>query len=278
MVDQAAAGLAAAGLTGAHAAAPVAAPAPAPSAAVHAVPHPAPPAAAFSTQGSFMADLMDDDPEPSAPLAAAATNAAPAHGLLSSAVAAAPTIAQPDIAAAEGGSAPVTARHEDGDAAPLTMRLSMSELLGEEDGPPTAAGPAAPMSSAQPAPVKPPDTAATQRQGPSGVSATPPAGTDGQRPSDATTVAGAGTSAGASTADAPSAAPPAVGGERALPTDPLAIQDSGYEADVEAAIADGAGRKQMLSSADVSGGDTDRQDEAHGRDDDAARTAGVAAP
>jgi hypothetical protein len=104
----------------------------------------------------------------------------------------------------------------------------------------------------------------------------PPAATDDQRFSDAATVAEAGNSAGASVADSP-AAPSGLGGERALPPDPLAGQDSGYEADVEPAVADGAGREHTLRNADASGGNLDRQAEAHGGDDDATRTGGVAA-
>ena len=268
MIDQAAAGLAA---LPTHAPAPivVAESALVPSAAAPVAPHPAP-AAAFPTQGSFMADLMDEVPDPSAPPAAPAPHAAPANGLPSPAAGEASTGAQPDGAAEAGAGPPMAARQGDGDAAPLAMQLSMSELLGDEDGPPECADLSTPAPRAQPTPAAPPVPAIADQQEPRSTPAMPSAGPEGARAANAPSVPQAGPSA-----EAPAAESSAVSSERVLPPDPLAVQDSGYEADVEAATAEGANQGQVQTDADGSGGDLGGQLEAVATDVEGARTDGV---
>ena len=242
MVDEAVASLAAA--SAAHAAHPPVSAA-AHGAVVQTAAHQPPAGAGFHSQGSFMADLMNEDAEP----AAAAPTSLPAAVDVTSAPAghmAGPPVSQPDAA--------VSTQHDDGGAAaPLSMQLSMSELLGEDDGPPVAAPQAdALAASAPPAsgqgvsePRKPPHAAAV----PSGTSAAPPLSVEA---SQAVVYDASEVHAFGSATEAAMQQRAADGKDVRLP-DPLAVQDSGYEADIEAAVKGEAGGIEERKATDPNG-------------------------
>ncbi len=227
MVDEAAVSLAAASV--AHHTAIAAAPAAASGAVVHAAAH-QPPAAAFHSQGSFMADLMDEDAEPAAAAMVSVPTAADVRPVPAGHMAAAP-VSVPDAAV------PIQ-QHDDGGAAPLSMQLSMSELLGEDDSQPVAAPQAdALAASAQPAggqavshPYHPPDMTAA----PSSALETPPLGADGPQAVVCDATQGGGDGVGSAMEGTKQQR--AADSKAARLPDQLAVQDSGYEADIEAAV------------------------------------------
>ena len=248
MVDEAAAALAAASM--AHAA-PVAAPTAAPVAMAHAaVAHP-PPAAAFASQGSFMADLMDEDAEPAAPVVAAQPTAVAAPSAAAAGVQEQndPLAGAMDMA---GAGAATAAQHDDGGAAPLSMQLSMSELLGEDDGKDAAAPQLdVPAASAQPATgqvTAQPPRAAQAGAGLIGTVAMPP-NIGGDAQAVAPGVDGDELDGIAPAAEAGALEPAGTSKPVELP-DRLVVQDSGYEADVEAAVAGGPSAMSEPVAAD----------------------------
>ena len=256
MVDEAVASLAAASV--AHAA-PGAAPAVPPAHAVHAAAH-QPPAAAFHSQGSFMADLMDEDAEPA--------NAAPPS--VSADADARPAPAGP-MGVAPVSAPPAASQHDEGGAAPLSMQLSMSELLGEDHGHPSAAPQAdASAAHAQPAsgqavsqPQQPPLAPAV----PGEASETPPFEPDGPQAVVCDATDGDGDGFGSTIQG--TAQQRAADNDARLP-DPLAVQDSGYEADIEAAVMaepSGIHERDAMESPGVAGGQPGDSAEAPARPD-----------
>ena len=241
MVDEAVASLAAASVAQSV---PAAAPASAHGVVLHAAAHQPPAAAAFHSQGSFMADLMEEDAEPAAPASLpTAADARPAPG---GHMAAAP-VSGPDAAA--------PAQHDDGGVAPLSMQLSMSELLGEDDSQPAAAPQAdAVAASVQPAggqamldQPQPPDVAAA----PSNALETQTLGTDGPQAVVCSAAEGGGDGIRSATEGATQQR--AADGQDTRLRDPLAVQDSGYEADIEAAVKGEAGGAVDREAVDALG-------------------------
>ncbi len=177
-----------------------------------------------------MADLMDEDAEPAAAAPASLPTAEDTRPVSAGHMASAP-VSGPDAAVP-------TQQHDDGGSAPLSMQLSMSELLGEDDSQPVAAPQAnAVAASVQPASSQavsrthqPPDAAAV----PSSARQPPPLGADGPQAVVCDAAERGGDGSGSATEGATQQR--AADAKDARLPDPLAVQDSGYEADIEAAV------------------------------------------
>ncbi len=194
-----------------------------------------------------MADLMDEDAEPAAAAPASLATAPDARQVSAGHMASAP-VSGPDVAV------PIQ-QHDDGGAAPLSMQLSMSELLGEDDSQPVTAPQAdALAASAQPASdqaaAHPPHAAPA----PSSALETP-VGTDGPQAVVSNATEGGGDGCG-SAPEGMTQQRAAYGKDARLP-DPLAVQDSGYEADIEAAVKgepSGAVDREAMDALGLAGG------------------------